>query len=189
MLKSTLWEDDIVEGKIPKYTTATSEALLNRNKWITGSKVCNFVTELHCDVLKCSRLLPPDIDIKFKFIRNPSTFGVISTAQNYKVQLLHEGFKLEMRKISCKAEIVRNYEANLLKKSAYLPFTMTKIKTYIIASGTSHYMQANINGVGARLPRQLIFGFLSTRSLSGACQHSPFHFYHWDFNQFSLRVC
>ena len=52
-------DDDATEGLTSKNKCADSEALLERNKWITGSKPCYFTMEIHCDVLKCERFLPP----------------------------------------------------------------------------------------------------------------------------------
>ena len=52
------WDDDEEDAESP-YSCSTSTALAKRNKWIEDSKRCNSVIEIHCDVLKCSRLLPP----------------------------------------------------------------------------------------------------------------------------------
>ena len=51
--------DDLEEGVNSTHKCSESSVLLDRNKWITGSKVCHFTMEIHCDVLKCERFLPP----------------------------------------------------------------------------------------------------------------------------------
>ena len=82
-----------------------------------------------------------DCDIKFKFIRNASNFGLISTNDSYKVELGTQDLRLEMRKIQCLESIVRNYESTLLKKHASFFFPMSKIKTFVISAGSSYYHQ------------------------------------------------
>ena len=60
-LKATQYyfDDDDDEGIASKNACGQSKALAERNKWITESKKCYFAMEIHCDVLKCERFLPP----------------------------------------------------------------------------------------------------------------------------------
>lgn len=125
--------------------------------------------------------------MKFIFHRNAAQFGIISAQDDYKVKLSTD-LKLEMYKISCADSVLKQYETNILKNSAKFFFRQSKIKTFVIPQGNTSYTVGMINGNNARLPTQLIFGFLRTEAYSGSVFHNPFNFYHFKLNQFALRV-
>lgn len=151
---SSLYIEDDVENFPPNFdTTNDRKALLKRNSLIKNSQKCHFVIELQVDVLKCPRLLPPNVEIKFNFIRNDKRFGILSPTADYKVKLI--SLNLEIKKITVDDKIFRNYQSELLKKNATFPFTQTKRKHFVIPTGACDYTQATINGVNSRLPRQV----------------------------------
>ena len=143
-----------------------------------------------------------------KFIRNDASYGIIAATKDYKVIL--ERLRLSLRKIQTRKELVDTFEAKLVKDNCLLPFTMTKIKTFVIAQGVTSYHQPNVGGVGkyiyflhllhpemslriicltgSRLPRQVIFGLVKTTALSGMPKENIFNFWHYNCSSFTIRV-
>ena len=61
MLESTCYYDDDPETRESFFKIEDSPALKRRNLWINGSKTVHFVSEVHADIFKCFRLLPPNV--------------------------------------------------------------------------------------------------------------------------------
>ena len=187
-LRSALYHEDDAEtypGIWKTSTTQANSALKTRQKWISASKRCEFVTPLHIDFLNCDLLLPPNLDIKFRFTRHNSNFGLLTDAVgDYKIKLID--LKLEMRKVLCDIETRKQFMVKLIKKPAIFPYSMTKIRTYVLPQGITSQTITNI--VSGRLPRQIIIGFLNTESLSGSPKYNPFYFHHFNVTNICLRI-
>ena len=178
--------DDSEEDSYPnKFNLVHNPILKERNKLIKNGGVIDFCMPLHVDVFQASKLIPPNVDLKFCLTRNNTKFGIITAApSNWNVKLL--SCKLQLRKILAKEKFRRDFEASIIKSPATFSYPVTKIITRLLPSGaTSTVLQSICQG---RRPRGIIIGLLRTEALSGFSQHNPFFFYHFNCDFFQLRI-
>jgi hypothetical protein len=164
---------------------------VERNEWISNSKKCQFVTPLHIDALQSEKCLPPNIDLKFRFFRNPQDFGltVASPAEGqqavkYKIKLLD--LKLEMRKILPATLIKERYLQAIKKQPQLLPFPSARTLNYTLPANITSQTIANV--INGRMPRSLIIGFVEAEAFSGSVAKNPFNFQHFNIVNLCLRI-
>lgn len=179
-LKLAGWEEDEV-GKEDKY--ATNSGFVNRKKRIIA-KNYHFSMIIHADFLQMERFLLPDTNLTIKLIRNSDNYSLISETAIGKINF--KSLKLSVRKIKINNDFHHAILSNLVKEPALYPLTQSKIKTFLIQSGTTTTTIQNV--LNGNLPQSLIIGFLHSKSFNGEVTHNPFHFQHFGLNLLNLKV-
>ena len=177
-LKMAGWITDSV-GK-ENATDATSwqkrqELIINKNFY--------FSMILHCDFFQMERFLIPNTGITLKMIRNSDSYSFISPS--LKAKILIKNLRLSVHKIKVAAEIDRAIETNLAREPAIYPITQSKIKSFLLQSGTTHTIVQNV--LTGNLPQSLIICFIDARSYNGDVRYNPFVFQHFNLNTLNLR--
>ena len=72
-----------------KKNDPTTNSLKKRRSLLVGGKKIYFCTRLGADIMYTSKYLPPNVDLKFKLIRNNPKFGLLhaETDKSYKIVL------------------------------------------------------------------------------------------------------
>ena len=147
-------------------------------------KQYHFAMLLHCDFFHMERCLIPNTGFTLKLMRNADSYSFI--ASDLKAKILIKDLSLSIRKIKIAPEIDKSIENNLLKEPAIYPLTQSKIKSFLLQSGTSTTsVQSVFNGT---LPQSLIVCFLSAKAYNGDVTANPFTFEHFDLNLLNLRL-
>lgn len=143
-----------------------------------------FAMLLHCDFFHMERFLIPNTGFTLKLIRNADAYSFI--APELKAKILIKELSLTIRKIKIAPEIDKSIESNLLKEPALYPLTQSKIKSFLLQSGTqTTFVQSVLNGA---LPQSLIVCFLDAKAYNGDVVANPFTFEHFNLNLLNLRV-
>lgn len=172
-----------------KDTAAASDTWDNdgskkRHALVKGKKVY-FSNIVHSDVLQCHRYLLPRTDVRLKFIRNADNFSTFGSTQS-KAKIKVHSLRLAVRKIKIDPQVRTLHENTLKTMPAIYPVTQSKIKTRLIAQGVSSVDLPSI--LYGNLPRNVVIGFVESRSFDGDGRKNPFNFQHFDINNFNLRI-
>ena len=173
----------LVAGANNTAATCTNDGLLKRAKVLR--KKFNFSQTVHVDFLQCAKLLLPNVDLKFKFIRNPDTFSLLETTLGGKIKI-HK-LKLTVHKVVVNPQIrVMHEQALASGRFAHYPIQQSKIKSFLINSGsTSTNITQIFNGT---LPRHLMIGFVDTKGFNSTINGNPFKFGNFGISYFDLTL-
>lgn len=180
-LKTSMYIKDTLD-KENNVNLADETAFKTRNALIQGKKVF-FSSLVHVDLFQCNRLLIPGCQIKLKFIRNDDTFSLLGATAGPKIKI--HNLYLNLRRVTLDQKLHERNEKQLETTPAYYNITQSKIKTYVINSGTQSLTIPNI--FRGNLPRSLMFGFVDARGFNGTISVNPFKFENFKLKYVNLK--
>ncbi len=139
---------------------------------------------LHCDIFQMERFLLPNTQLTLKLIRNSDSYSLISA--ELKAKIIIKNLRLSIHKIKIAPDFDKAIETNLAKESALYPLTQSKIKSFLLQSGTSTTFVQNV--LSGSLPQSIVICFLDARAFNGDISYNPFCFPHFNLNLLNLRV-
>jgi len=173
------WSTDTVT----KENDVDSDSFKKRKAQIVN-KDYYFSMIIHCDFFQMERFLLPNTGVTIKFIRNADSYSLLSNTLVAKI--LVQSLRLSVHKIKIAPEFDKAIESNLVKEPALYPLTQSKIKSFLLHSGSSTIsIQSILTGT---LPQSIVIGFLSDSSFTGSISSNPFTFSHFNLNLLNLRV-
>lgn len=164
----------------------TTPGLKKRRTWIVGpDKTLCFSSRLALDVFQTDRYLPPNVDIKLKFVRPGMRFGLLQD-DTLKFKLVLKDLKLVMRKVLPTLEVRERFKKQLALKPCFLPYKAVKLTHYIVPQGLSSFHQQNVTtGV---LPKMIIFFFVRNEAMNMTDgKVNPFNFGHQNVSAFNVK--
>ena len=173
------------EGKESLFATTTASWNQRKNK--LKNRKFNFSCIIHSDFFQSKTWLLPNNELKLKLIRNQDDFsllGATDMANKYKIGV--KNLKLAIRRIKIDKAVDLAIEAKLENSPAIYEVTQSKIKTFLVPTGTKTIDFPSI--LQGNLPRHVIFGFLGAKSFNGAIDANPFYFNHRNVNLFNLKI-
>jgi hypothetical protein len=181
-LKCALYEKDTI-GKEELLDDSNVGAVARFNA--IKSKKIYFSNIIHSDFFQSQKYLIPNVEIKLKFIRNADDFSVMTlAATKYKINI--KALKLSVRKVRISPEVHMSIERTLKSVPAHYDLTQSKIKTFLIPTGTKSIdFPAIIQG---NLPRSVIFGLVAHDGFNGIKTGNPFLFNNQKVNSFNLKI-
>ena len=89
-------------------------------------------------------ILPPNVDIKIKLVRNNPQFGIPhnEVGKNYVIKL--KDLKLKMRKVLPSAQLRDAFKLSLAQEPCYIPYKMTQFNVFVIPAGVTTYTVTNV---------------------------------------------
>jgi hypothetical protein len=177
------WFDDD-EPATNEILNDTNENFKKKRERIAASKDAYFSTIIHADFNQMERYMLPNVQIKYTFIRNSDNFSLLSESGAYKIVI--KDLTLSIRRIQIKPEFQNSIIQNLSKEPVLYPITQSKIKTFLINSGTSSTHIQNLST--GNLPKTIIIGFVENKAYDGAINKNPYCFKHFDLNFINLFI-
>ncbi len=139
---------------------------------------------IHCDFFQMERFLIPNVNITLKMIRNADSYSLM--ASTLAAKIIIKSLRLSIHKVKLSPDFDKAIEGNLMKEPAMYPMTQSKIKSFLLQSGTSSTsVQSVLSGA---LPQSLVICFLDARAFNGNVDFNPFLFQHFNLNLLNLRV-
>lgn len=172
-------------GKETEYLV-TNIPFKNRREALKNGKY-SFSNLIHSDFFHCSKYLLPNCELKLKLIRNADDFSLLSDGANAsKFHIGLKNLRLAVRRVKIDPAVQAVIETKLLKSPALYDITQSKIKTFLIPANTKSIDFPSV--IQGNLPRNIIFGFVSSKGFNGAIDGNPFHFNHHHVNNFNLKI-
>ena len=147
----------------------------------------HFSTVIHSDFFQSQTWLFPNNEVKLKFIRNADEFSLLGEATfATKFRLGLKNLKLSVRRVQIDPAVDASIEAKLLKTPAIYTITQSKIKVFVVPTGTTTVDFPSI--LQGNLPRHIIFGFVNSKGFNGTIDGNPYYFNHQNVNLFNLKI-
>lgn len=173
------WSSDT----LGKENNVDADSWKKRNALIKDKKY-HFSMILHCDFFQMERFLLPNTGLTVKMIRNADSYSFI--APELKAKILIKNLRLSIHKIKIAPDFDKAIEGNLVKEPALYPLTQSKIKCFLLQSGSSSTFVQNV--LSGALPQSMVVCFLDAKAFNGDVAYNPFCFTHFNLNLLNLRV-
>lgn len=149
-----------------------------------------FSSHLSIDALFTDAYIPPNLRLKWRFIRSKDNFGLIyvkgdgNDATDYKIEI--KDLRLQIRKVLPRSEVrAKLYRGLQSGQNCYLPYKPTKLKAWTIPEGVSTYQISSAEfGI---LPKMAILAFVEESAFSGNPEKPPFHFGHFNIDHIGFK--
>ena len=155
-----------------------------KRKAMIMDKEYHFSMILHCDFFQMERFLLPNTSVTIKMIRNTDAYSFIANSLIAKIMI--KNLRLSIHKIKIAPDFDKAIESNLAKEPAIYPLTQSKIKSFLLQTGTSTTFVQNV--LSGALPQSLVICFIDARAFNGEVNFNPFCFPHFNLNLLNLRV-
>ena len=163
---------------------AKTNGFLKRKERILNGNQVHFILLIHLDFLQNKKYLIPNVEMKFRFIRNEDHFTVFCKTASPKITMHY--LELRVRKITCDPVAVAGIEKALATTPAKYHVPHAKIKTFLLNNATQ---SQNISQIyRGKLPRS--FHMLMVPSKGFDCDKAvnPFRFRHFDLSGFNAFI-
>ena len=185
------WTKDTA-GHLTVYDiTSTNAGLATRAAWFASGNVRTLIGRPHFDLFHQDRLIPPNIDMKFRFLPSKNSFLVKSIAPAgtdpqiiYKVEILSARFFMKTKVVAPSLALAQ--EKILQTKNFKIPYKRVTAKTLTIPTGTTSFESDNV--YLGKIPDMIMLGLVSDANMSGGYQNNPFYFQHFGLNYLSLKA-
>ena len=180
------WIND--DKDFDKYKQAESSALDKRRKLLEGVGFNKgyFSVNLNIDAFKSAIYLFPGVNIKLRIHKAKDEFFLMSDGKKAVFQL--KKLSMRFRLVQAKESFVNQAKSIGLGTTspAFIPFTQTKIRTYLCVREISSFTWANcIRGV---IPQQVIVAFIDHQGYVGNYKKNPFAFQTFGIQKINLKV-
>lgn len=156
---------------------------VRKSRILNKSKV-HFILLIHLDFLQNKKYLIPNVEMKFRFIRNNDSFTVFSKTSNPKIHMHH--LELRVRKITCDPVAVGGIEKALATTPAKYHVPQAKIKTFLIMNATQ---SQNISQIyRGKLPRSFHILMVKSKAFDSDKACNPFRFEHFNLSNLNVFI-
>lgn len=172
--------------QVKTVTDDKTSGYLKRRALVKNGKVFNFVTSLHLDFFRTSKLIAAGIGFKLKFVKNNDDFIILSEDEKeYKVEILD--LKISIQRVSISSSLYTKHISNFERgQNAYYPFRQSKFSSFLLPKGiSSHHIPSIANGI---LPQTLYIGFVQSQAFSGKKDLNGYHFQNLSLNHIQFCV-
>ena len=171
-------------GDIAKYDPSGSQRLKKRRSLMKDGKKVFFSSRLGADIMYTDKYLPPNVDLKFKLVRNNPKFGLLHSEESKSFKIILKDLKLKMRKVLPTEQHRKDFQLKLSQEPCYIPYKATQLKQFIIPPGVTSYTVTNV--ASGLLPKQVIFVMLHHEAVTHSSSKNPFNFQHFGLNRFNV---
>ena len=169
----------------------TNTGLRDRAAWLGSSIEKTFIGRPHFDLFHPDKLIPANVDLKFRFIPNKSSWLLKTAAPAgtdrqvaYKIDILSARMYIHTKQIS--PSLLVAHEKMLQKSNYRIPYNKVTTKTISLANGLSVYEQDNI--YMGQLPDLIVVAFVADNDMGGGYQRNPFNFQNFGINYFAIKA-
>ena len=184
-LRTQGWKTDIAD----EYESATSEAFIERRKWIKG-KTLDLASSLKCDLFHQTKLIPSQVNVKIRCVRADSSFALLDLREveadqgNYKIVIDSAVLRV------CKVQVTQQEEYRLIRELQIAPYRIpvrrTDVTVHTVAPGVQN---VNIERVhSGQLPRLILVGLVDSTAFNGSINKNPFNFGQYGLESIVLYV-
>jgi hypothetical protein len=162
--------------------------LVKRETWMATNATRVFMGRPHLDLFHQPKLIPPNVDLKFRFVPQKPEYVLITTAANadkkYKFEIISARLYLLTKEVS--PSLILAHE-KLLDEGPYrIPFNKITSKVINIPTGMNNFEADNI--YMGTLPDKIIMVLIPNTNMSGTYGTNPFNFHHANVNYLALKV-
>lgn len=188
-LTSALYYKDVaghMENANPNDDAAQNTGFKKRSVLTNEGRVVDMLGCIHSDLFFQDRLLPNDVNIKVRLVRNKDAFCLMSSVQAaaFKVRILE--CKLYVRKVKLSPSVFLAHAKALEVGNVKLPIRRAVCKTFTIPAGNLDASQESL--FSGQLPTRIVIGCVDNDAFNGLYGKNPFNFKHMNLSQLKVYL-
>ena len=148
-----------------------------------GKKV-DMIGYIHDDVFRQTRLLPPGVTVKVRFVRATEQFSLISTRAGYKTEI--SSAILYVKKCKVNPEVCLALASVHKQNNMYFPIKRVDCKVFTIPAGSLSAFKEGI--ISGQLPKKIVVGCVRNTAYSGVYNENPFNFEHFNLSNIAVHI-
>ena len=168
---------------------AANTGLTAREAWTADNATVVLMGRPHLDLFHQEKLIPPNCDLKFRFIPHKSDFVLISkdnAADAKKFKLTITSARLFIRTKSVSPSLLLAHEGNLDEGPYRIPFSKVTSKVLSIPTGHTTFEADNV--FMGTIPDKVIMAIIPNANMSGTYPTNPFDIQNAGLNYLALKV-
>lgn len=150
------------------------------------SNTVELMGRIHGDLLNQPKFLINGVDLRIIFTLEKPEFYVMSAEEANTACMEIQEATLYMNHVTINPNILVAHQAVLSRQNAVYPYKRVEVKSYTVSPGS--LTMSIDNAVVGQLPNLMIIGIVENTAYSGSRKLNPFHFQHFNMNQFHLVV-
>ena len=185
-LQSQFWYKD--NNRYMDQTNETeNKPMAKRLNKAKNSKTIDMLGTLHLDLAKQERLLPNNVSLKIRMVRNSNMFCLRTKKEDtteYKIHLID--VSLFVRKVEINDKIREAHENNF--KHGNMQFPLRRTVTKVFTESANALQTSKENLYLGQLPNRIVVGLLDHKAYYGHPHYNPFNFQHFYTKYIALQV-
>jgi hypothetical protein len=175
-----------IDESNPHVVNGLNAGFRKRHSFFEDSAVANMLGNLHLDAMYQSKLIPSDVNLKIRLVRNKDAFCLMSSHAGvaYKIKIVE--CKLFIRKAKLMPSVFVAHAKELEKTSAKYPIRRVVCKTFTIPRGNQDYSQESL--FSGQVPIRLVCGLVLNTAYNGTYNTNPFNFRHFNATEIRLYI-
>jgi hypothetical protein len=137
---------------------------------------------LHIDMCMQERLIPSDVGIKIRLVRNKDAFCLMAANANYRLHIVE--CKLLVRKLRLSPSIFISHAKALERGNARYPLKRIVCKSFTVPQGNLNFTQENV--FSGQMPCRVVVGMTDNDGFNGVYNKNPYNFKHYNLMQLKL---
>ena len=169
---------DYLEENNPHADNARNNGFVKRHSFFENSRVVDMIGYIHSDLFFQDKLLPNEVSMRVRLVRNKNAFCLMSNAANasYKIQIVD--CKLYIRKVKLSPSVFVAHAKAFENGNAKYPIRRVICKTFTVPAGNLNCSQENL--FAGQLPLRLVIGCVDNDAFNGSYVKNPFNFKHYN---------
>ena len=149
-----------------------------------GKKV-DMIGYIDDDVFRQTRLLPPGVTVKVRFVRATEQFSLISNRDMYKTEIISSAI-LYVKKCKINPEVCLALASVHKKNNMYLPIKRVDCKVFTIPVGSLSAFKEGI--ISGQLPKRIVVECVRNTAYNGVYNENPFNFEHFTLSNIAVHI-
>ena len=157
---------------------------IKRSNLTAHGKKVDMIDYIHDDVFRQTRLLPPGITVKVRFVRATKQSSLISTKVGYRTEI--SSVIVYVKKCKVKPEVCKALASVHNKNNMYFPIKRVDCKVFTIpAWSLSAFKEGIISG---QLLKKIVVGCVRNTAYNGVYNENPFTFEHFNLSNIAVPI-
>ncbi len=175
----------VVPG-VPAVNKFLNQDQVNRYAMIHAIKPLQLSGKIHCDLFQQDKPLIPGVTLSLKFVRarKELTFTALTDAGVPRAVIRKP--RLFVRKFEPSLGYMNALSKRLLRGPAIYHFERIQMRQSTLAAGLQSGEWPNL--VAGQLPKMMMIGLVSSKSLSGSFDTTPLYFNHYDLCYINAEI-
>jgi len=171
---------------VPDTYTFLNQDQIDRNALILRNRPLQLSGKIHCDIFQQDKPLIPGVALSIKFIRSKASLAFTAANDASVPKAIIRKPKLFVRKFEPSVPYMNALSKKLLHSPAIYHFERVQMRQSTINVGQQFAEWPNL--VSGQLPKMMLIGLVSSKSLSGTYDTTPFNFNHFNLSYINAEI-
>ena len=191
-LQSELYYEDAYGASFDSHiikanaSSGINTGFIERQEYVSQSKVVYTVIKPHIDLFNQSRPIPPNVNIRLRFIRNKAEYCLMSNGlKEFQLQIISAVLYAKSLKVNDSVMLKHKHVLTNNGKMIY-PIRRVQMQSFTLPLNIRNHIRPNL--ITGQLPKRIILCMTTNKAFNGDYTCSPFRYRPFNISKLSLNV-